>query len=220
MIITAGRPGEQPCWSEPWTRFSARTGVMQGISFPDRLPVETHLQVGVLDSPEQARNAGSLISISGSSISSGTTGGYSATGLPALTFRNRPGPRSRGTPWSRAGRHPMTLTWPGYCGLCRQKATPPLDDYTVGLLSRQDSAGAACAGKPCLPPTSRPRPLTAGNAGSCRSPGRRSRRTTWSTTARSAAARHHLERTSCTPRATASRTPARLAGGTVMQQMT
>ena len=26
MIITAGRPGEQPCWSEPWTRFSARTG--------------------------------------------------------------------------------------------------------------------------------------------------------------------------------------------------
>jgi hypothetical protein len=26
VIITAGRPGEQPCWSEPWTRFSARTG--------------------------------------------------------------------------------------------------------------------------------------------------------------------------------------------------
>ncbi len=25
MIITAGRPGEQPRWSEPWTRFSART---------------------------------------------------------------------------------------------------------------------------------------------------------------------------------------------------
>ena len=25
MIITAGRPGEQPCWSEPWTTFSART---------------------------------------------------------------------------------------------------------------------------------------------------------------------------------------------------
>src|ERR1022692_3162523 len=26
MIITVGRPGEQPCLSEPWTRFSARTG--------------------------------------------------------------------------------------------------------------------------------------------------------------------------------------------------
>jgi hypothetical protein len=26
VIITAERPGEQPCWSEPWTRFSARTG--------------------------------------------------------------------------------------------------------------------------------------------------------------------------------------------------
>ena len=26
MIITLERPGEQPCWSEPWTRFSARTG--------------------------------------------------------------------------------------------------------------------------------------------------------------------------------------------------
>jgi DNA-binding GntR family transcriptional regulator len=26
VIITAGRPGGQPCWSEPWTRFSARTG--------------------------------------------------------------------------------------------------------------------------------------------------------------------------------------------------
>ena len=27
MIITAGRLGEQPCWSEPWTEFSARTVV-------------------------------------------------------------------------------------------------------------------------------------------------------------------------------------------------
>ena len=25
MIITAGRPGEQPCWPEPRTRFPART---------------------------------------------------------------------------------------------------------------------------------------------------------------------------------------------------
>ena len=25
MIITAGRQGEQLCWLEPWTRFSART---------------------------------------------------------------------------------------------------------------------------------------------------------------------------------------------------
>ena len=26
MIITVGPLGEQPCWSEPWTTFSARTG--------------------------------------------------------------------------------------------------------------------------------------------------------------------------------------------------
>lgn len=26
MIITAGRQAEQLCWSELWTRFSARTG--------------------------------------------------------------------------------------------------------------------------------------------------------------------------------------------------
>jgi hypothetical protein len=25
VIITAGRLGEQLCWSEPWTEFSART---------------------------------------------------------------------------------------------------------------------------------------------------------------------------------------------------
>jgi acetyl esterase/lipase len=28
VIITAGRPGEQPRWSEPWTRFSARTAAI------------------------------------------------------------------------------------------------------------------------------------------------------------------------------------------------
>jgi len=26
MIITGRTPGEQTCWSEPWTGFSARTG--------------------------------------------------------------------------------------------------------------------------------------------------------------------------------------------------
>ena len=30
MIITAGRLREQLCWSEPWTRFSARTGALGG----------------------------------------------------------------------------------------------------------------------------------------------------------------------------------------------
>ena len=32
MIISAGRPGEQPCWSEPWTTFSARTGLVAGLA--------------------------------------------------------------------------------------------------------------------------------------------------------------------------------------------
>ena len=30
MIITAGWLGEQPCWSELWTRFSARTAWRAG----------------------------------------------------------------------------------------------------------------------------------------------------------------------------------------------
>ena len=34
MIITARQPEEQPCWSEPWTRFPARTG--SGSLRPDR----------------------------------------------------------------------------------------------------------------------------------------------------------------------------------------
>ena len=34
MIITAGRQGEQLCWSEPWTRFSARTGLFSSSVLP------------------------------------------------------------------------------------------------------------------------------------------------------------------------------------------
>jgi DNA-binding CsgD family transcriptional regulator len=29
LIITTGCPGEQPCWSGPWTGFSARTGLSE-----------------------------------------------------------------------------------------------------------------------------------------------------------------------------------------------
>ena len=39
MIITAGRPGEQICWSEPWTGFSARTPPIPVGSAPDAIAI-------------------------------------------------------------------------------------------------------------------------------------------------------------------------------------
>jgi peptide/nickel transport system substrate-binding protein len=34
VIITAGTAKEQPCWSEPWTRFPARTGYIFSGTYP------------------------------------------------------------------------------------------------------------------------------------------------------------------------------------------
>ncbi len=39
MIITTGRQGGQPCWSQPRTRFSARTGTVPVEVTTDRAPV-------------------------------------------------------------------------------------------------------------------------------------------------------------------------------------
>ena len=51
MIITAGRPGEQLCWSEPWTGFSARTAVRRW----RLLPVEWTAESGELTSTFKLR---------------------------------------------------------------------------------------------------------------------------------------------------------------------
>ena len=40
MIITGRTPGEQTCWSEPWTGFSARTGHFAALEQPEILVSE------------------------------------------------------------------------------------------------------------------------------------------------------------------------------------
>ena len=45
----------------------------------------------------------------------------------------------------------------GYWAERRKKVKPPLDSYTLRLLTRQDGT-ARCAGTPCLTPTSHPSP--------------------------------------------------------------
>ena len=87
--------------------------------------------------------AGSSAGTSESSASSGTTGGYSATKTPAPTCRNRPGPTSCGT-LVKGGASPDDPALAGYWAQRRQKVKPPLDPYTVRLLSRQDGRCSLC----------------------------------------------------------------------------
>jgi RNA-directed DNA polymerase len=54
----------------------------------------------------------------------------------------------------------------------RKKVKPPLDSYTLRLLTRQD-ARSRSAGTTCSQPTSRPNPPASGNGGGCISPARR-----------------------------------------------
>ena len=126
-------------------------GVRPGCSLPwtDHL-WKRHLQVGVLArAPEQAQSAGSSAGTSESSASSGTTGGYSATGDTGAYL---PKPS-----WTDIVRHTLVTggaspddpALAGYWAQRRQKVKPPLDSYTVRLLSRQtvgvEKTHLACA---------------------------------------------------------------------------
>ena len=137
---------------------------------------------------------------------------------PHPPCRNRPGPISCGTPWSKAGHHLMTPPWPGTGRNAARRSNPRWTPTPCACCPGR-TGGAACAGKTCCTPTSLPSPPRAGNTGSCGSPRRRSRRTTWSTTTRPAphAATGH---TSYTPPAHRTKHPSRRAGNTVLQQMT
>ena len=104
----------------------------------------------------------------------------------------------------QSGASPDDPAQAGYWAQRRQKVKPPLDSYTVRLLSRQDGRCSLC-GENLLHPDQPPSPPRAGNAGSCRSPGWRSRRTTWSTTTRPVP-REANGHTSCTPSATGANT--------------
>ena len=85
----------------------------------------------------------------------------------------------------KGGASPDDPALAAYWAQRHQKVKPPLEPHIVRLLSRQDGRCSLC-GKTCWPQTSPPSPPRAGNTGSCRSPGRRSRRTTWSITTRPA----------------------------------
>ena len=100
----------------------------------------------------------------------------------------------------KGGASPDDPALAGYRTQRRQKVRPPLDSCTVRLLSRQDGRCGLC-GENLLAPDQLPQSPRAGSTGSCGSPRRRSRRTTWSTTTRPAphAATGH---TSYTPPAT------------------
>jgi hypothetical protein len=97
------------------------------------------------------RGAGSRSATSESSTSSGMTGGCSATGTPEPIYRNRPGPISRGTLWSRAGRLPTTPDLAEYWARRRRKVKPPLDAYTVRLLTKQDGRCTLCGENLLIP---------------------------------------------------------------------
>jgi len=77
----------------------------------------------------------------------------------------------------KGGSSPDDPALAGYWAQRRQKVRPPLDSYTVRLLSRQDGRCSLC-GENLLTPDQPPQSPRAGNAGSCRSSGGRSRRTT------------------------------------------
>ena len=46
MIITVRRPGRQPCWSEPWTGFSARTVRMFQDGYASPADIDTAMMLG------------------------------------------------------------------------------------------------------------------------------------------------------------------------------
>ena len=110
---------------------------------PDRLPVETHLQVGVLEPPEQAEALDRRPVLREVQQVQERPVGIRRPGhrrLPAETGLDRyraahPGQR-RGIPDDPA--------LAGYWAQRRQKVKPPLDSYTVRLLSRQDGRCSLC----------------------------------------------------------------------------
>ena len=61
----------------------------------------------------------------------------------------------------------------GYWAERRKKVKPPLDSYTLRLLTRQDGHVPAVRGPPAAPPTSHPSLPSSGNGGGCTSPARR-----------------------------------------------
>src|SRR3954468_13510012 len=106
-----GRPttGEwcRPGHSNPWTTTcgSSPTSGPHGATPTNRTP-------------------GFVPATSGSSTSSGTTTGCSATRPAALTWSSFPGPTSSGTPWSPVGRLRTTPPWPSAGPLGGDAANP------------------------------------------------------------------------------------------------
>ena len=129
------------------------------------------MEAAVSSGPDGAtgtsRSAGSSAGTSASSTSSGTTTGCSATATAAPAWSSSPGRASNGTCRSRARHPPMTPPWPHTGPNGATKVKPPLDSYTLRLLTGQDGLCPLC-GDHLLsadqPPQS---PRSSGNGGGC-----------------------------------------------------
>ncbi len=119
-----------------------------------------------------SRRRGSSPATSASSTSPGTTGGCSATAPAAPTWSSSPGPTSSGTPPVTGGASPDDPALAEYWAERRRRIKPPLDGYTLRLLTRQNGRCPLC-GDDLLCAEQPPQSPTSGNAGGCRSPGRR-----------------------------------------------
>src|SRR6266496_2104368 len=89
-------------------------------------------------------------------------------------------PRTAPAQWDRIERHvpvrgaasPDDPALASYWADRRKKVKPPLDRYSLRLLSRQDGL-CLSAGITCSPPISHPSLPNSGNGGGCTSPARR-----------------------------------------------
>jgi hypothetical protein len=175
-----GSPGEDRPDRSGQGRLLPHGGVEQCVCHPDRLPVETHLQAACWNHPHKPkrwivqRYYGKFDKFRGDQWVSGdrNTGAY----LPKPS-------------WTDIVRHtlvkgrasPDDLDLTRYWAQRRRRIKPPLDSYTVPLLSKQD-AWRTRWGDDLLIFEDPPQNLQAGNGGTSGSPRRRSRRTTSSTT--------------------------------------
>lgn len=112
------------------------------------------------------RKRGFRPATSGSSTSSETTTGCSATPPAAPTWSSSPGPTSSDTPWSKAVRLPTTPPWPS-TGPLGNGASNPRSMATRCVCSPSRTAAARSAGTNCSPPSSHHSHPTIGNAGGC-----------------------------------------------------
>ena len=127
-----------------WAAYYRGVVSMQDVRLAGRLPVEAHLQVGHAAPQRTSRSAGSSAGTSASSTSSGTTAGCSATATAARYLVKFSWTHPAARAGHRARHPPMTPPWPATGPNGGKKVKPPLDSYTLRLLTRQDGRCPLC----------------------------------------------------------------------------